>query len=467
MESESRLKIAIFIATLFMFIEIIGGYIASSLAIYSDAAHLLSDIAGFMIALYAAFVTKRKKCSIRTFGYDRAEVIGSIFSILCLWFVTVYLLFCASFRAWDWFQGRGIEIDGKFMFYTALFGVFVNIVLINVFHSEHMGLTHDHSHDHELSYDIIDENGGSFRDVESPCHECENDSHSDHDHSHSHVESHTHSHDNHTYAQIEAVEVAPASVPTHAPQTAAFLSPLRAGSLKPTMSAVKPSASKPMDSALKYKVMDDFADDNSPFRSSPVPAALTNASTSLAKTANISTPTSTSMLINERTSLLSTANAQNTNTNGNCNNHDHGHNHSNGHDHAHENSLHEQHTDTTDTHHHHGHGEDSNLKAAFLHVVTDMIQSIGVAIAGAVVWWRPQWGIVDPLCTFLFSALVMLSTFSLFRAQMNILMEGVPEHVCSRSINIVVVLVLLVVSYYDCDFFIYLFIYLCLIICID
>ena len=429
MESQSRLKIAIVIATVFMLIEIIGGYIASSLAIYSDAAHLLSDIAGFMIALYAAFVTKRQKCSIRTFGYDRAEVIGSIFSILCLWLVTIYLLFCASFRAWDWFQGNDIQIDGKFMFYTALFGVFVNIVLINVFHSEHVGLTHDHSHDHELSYDIIDES--RFNDIETPCHDCENDDLTDHNHTHSHTESHTHSHDNHSYTQVEGIEVKPASVSAEAPQAAAFLSPLRAGSLKPNMSAVKPSASKPMDSALKYKVMDDFADDSSPFRSSPIPASLPAINSSATKS-----PAST--IINERTALLSTATAQATNGN-----HDHQHNHSNGHDHEHANSYqtnghrsgnHEEHTATPDSHNHghgHGHGEDSNLKAAFLHVVTDMIQSIGVAIAGAVVWWRPAWGIVDPLCTFLFSALVMVSTLSLFRAQMNILMEGVPEHVCA------------------------------------
>jgi zinc transporter 2 len=38
---------------LFMFCEIIGGYLANSLAIMTDAAHMLSDVAGFMISYFA------------------------------------------------------------------------------------------------------------------------------------------------------------------------------------------------------------------------------------------------------------------------------------------------------------------------------------------------------------------------------------------------------------------------------
>ena len=50
---------------------------------------------------------------------------------------------------------------------------------------------------------------------------------------------------------------------------------------------------------------------------------------------------------------------------------------------------------------------DVNIEAAYLHVVTDLIQSIGVALAGLVIWICPTMQVFDPICTFLFSGLVM------------------------------------------------------------
>lgn len=72
---------------------------------------------------------------------------------------------------------------------------------------------------------------------------------------------------------------------------------------------------------------------------------------------------------------------------------------------------------------------DVNMEAAYLHVLTDLIQSVGVAIAGFVVWWRPDWEIADPVCTLLFSILVLYSTVGLIGRVIAILFEGVPAHV--------------------------------------
>eukprot|EP01032_Pedospumella_encystans_P034007 gene34007-38438_t len=58
MEKETRLKLAICLSLVFMCIEIAGGYLANSIAIFSDAAHLLTDIAGFAIALIATIAAK-------------------------------------------------------------------------------------------------------------------------------------------------------------------------------------------------------------------------------------------------------------------------------------------------------------------------------------------------------------------------------------------------------------------------
>lgn len=318
MNSETRLKLAIIIATIFMLVEIAGGYIAESLAIYSDAAHLLSDIAGFAIALYAAMASKRPKCNLRTFGYDRAEVLGALCSIFFLWIVTLYLLFLATFRAIDWFIGNDVPINGKIMFYTALFGVFVNIVLIYVFHAEHGGLTHCHDH-------------------ESPPHENCNGSHD--------IEIQQLSHDH-----------------SHSGQVASY-------------------------------------------QGQSLPVSSTNGN---------------SLSSNELTPMLPSSQSHD-------HSHEHGHNNI---DHDHSNHQHNHKIESNHNHDHsHGHGHDSNVAAAALHVLTDMIQSIGVAIAGALVWWKPNWQIADPLCTLMFSLLVMYSTLPLFFSEMNILMEGAPAHV--------------------------------------
>ncbi|KAJ1560869.1 hypothetical protein HK405_005670, partial [Cladochytrium tenue] len=49
---------------------------------------------------------------------------------------------------------------------------------------------------------------------------------------------------------------------------------------------------------------------------------------------------------------------------------------------------------------------DVNIRSAAVHVIGDLISSIGVVIASVVIMVRPDWTAVDPVCTFLFSVLV-------------------------------------------------------------
>jgi zinc transporter 2 len=69
------------------------------------------------------------------------------------------------------------------------------------------------------------------------------------------------------------------------------------------------------------------------------------------------------------------------------------------------------------------------MESAYLHVITDLIQSIGVAIAGLIIWVKPNWQIMDPICTFIFSILVLYSTIPLVMRVFHIFMEGTPSHV--------------------------------------
>lgn len=75
------------------------------------------------------------------------------------------------------------------------------------------------------------------------------------------------------------------------------------------------------------------------------------------------------------------------------------------------------------------HGENLNVRAAIIHMIGDAIQSAGVIIAAVIIYCKPEWTIADPICTFLFSILVLITTVPIFCDCMTILMENAPEDV--------------------------------------
>lgn len=68
--------------------------------------------------------------------------------------------------------------------------------------------------------------------------------------------------------------------------------------------------------------------------------------------------------------------------------------------------------------------EDINLRAALIHVLGDLIQSIGVLVASGLIWYNDSWRLADPICTLLFSIIVIISTLFISRDILRILMEG-------------------------------------------
>lgn len=55
-----------------------------------------------------------------------------------------------------------------------------------------------------------------------------------------------------------------------------------------------------------------------------------------------------------------------------------------------------------------------NIKAAVVHIMGDMVQSIGVITAALIVKYKPEWQYADPICTYIFSVLVMMTTVPIF-----------------------------------------------------
>ena len=141
-----KLAFAASLALLFMGVETIGGIIAGSLAIITDAAHLLADVSGFIVSLFAIYYASKESGKPFSYGYHRIEVLGALISVLTIWLVTGILVWEAVGRILD-----PQPIDGKIMTILAIIGILINIILMLVLggHGHGHGHSHDHSHAHD------------------------------------------------------------------------------------------------------------------------------------------------------------------------------------------------------------------------------------------------------------------------------------------------------------------------------
>ncbi|NXX40674.1 ZNT3 protein, partial [Tricholaema leucomelas] len=69
----------------------------------------------------------------------------------------------------------------------------------------------------------------------------------------------------------------------------------------------------------------------------------------------------------------------------------------------------------------------TSIRAAFIHVVGDLLQSIGVLVAATIIYFKPQCKIADPISTLFFAIFVLGSTFTILRDVFRVLMEGSPR----------------------------------------
>lgn len=123
---------------------------------------------------------------------------------------------------------------------------------------------------------------------------------------------------------------------------------------------------------------------------------------------------------------------------GHTHSHTHSHGHSHGHTHDHSGHLHEAgcshdgsnvhiHEDTSE--HEHKSSKSLNMRAAVIHVLGDAIQSVGVIIAGIVIYFKPEYAKADPICTLMFSVIVMFTTIPIIKDCIRVLMEGTPDEI--------------------------------------
>ncbi|KAJ6940630.1 hypothetical protein NC651_006690 [Populus alba x Populus x berolinensis] len=276
--SMRKLWIAVALCVVFMSAEVAGGIKANSLAILTDAAHLLSDVAAFAISLFSFWAAGWEATPRQSYGFVRIEVLGALVSIQLIWLLAGILVYEAIVRL---IHDTG-EVDGFLMFLVAAFGLLVNIVMALV-------LGHDHGHDHDHNHGT-----GHSHGMTVTAHHRHDDEHPKHAGNHP-----KHSKDEHRHAHEEHVE--------------------------PLLDKKEARHEK--------------------------------------KQRNI------------------------------------------------------------------------NVQGAYIHVLGDSIQSIGVMIGGAIIWYKPEWKIVDLICTLFFSVIVLGTTIKMLRNILDVLMESTPREIDATKIE--------------------------------
>lgn len=317
-QKDARTKIifAVMLCCLFMIIEFLGGYMAGSLAIMTDAAHLASDFVSFVIGLLAIWISSRAPDQNMSFGYKRIEVIGALVSILAIWILTGFLAIVACQRLFS----NDFDLDSDTMMIIAGIGILINIAMAFILHGSSLfSGSHGHSHGAASVFGASDAEGGGRGGQQHH-----------HSHSHSHIHSST------------TRRGSAASSPTHGRQ-----------------SHLSESGNSGAGAGVGV--------------GNPLPA-------------DVSVSTSADIVKQQHTRHEGTTPASA------C-----------------------------------GQEQNLNLRAAVIHVLGDLVQSVGVFVAAIIIKFYPNAKLADPLCTLLFSVIVIFTTVNLFKESVCVLLDSVPK----------------------------------------
>ncbi|KAL0772208.1 hypothetical protein Bca101_037359 [Brassica carinata] len=153
-----KLCFVVVLCILFMSIEVVGGIKANSLAILTNATHLLTDVAAFSISMLSLWASSWEANPRQSYGFFRIEILGALVSIQLIWLLTGILVYEAITRL---IQQTNDDVDGFFMVLVAAFGLVVNIIMIVVLGHDHgNGHCHSHSHNHEHGHGVHDHDHG-------------------------------------------------------------------------------------------------------------------------------------------------------------------------------------------------------------------------------------------------------------------------------------------------------------------
>lgn len=119
---KKSLLIVLCLSGTYLIAEVIGGIVTNSLALLADAAHMLTDVVGLLLAFIAIKIGEKKADPSRTYGYYRTEILAAVINAVVLLGISIYVLF----EAYQRFQNPP-EVQSKSMLIVAGIGLLVNV----------------------------------------------------------------------------------------------------------------------------------------------------------------------------------------------------------------------------------------------------------------------------------------------------------------------------------------------------
>lgn len=130
--NASALAKALALTGTFLVAEVVGGLLTGSLALLSDAAHMMTDTVGLAIALAAVHIGARPADNRRTFGYRRFEILAASANAILLFAAAAYILYEGIQRFLN-----PVAIETLPMLGIAVLGLVVNLISMRILAGGH------------------------------------------------------------------------------------------------------------------------------------------------------------------------------------------------------------------------------------------------------------------------------------------------------------------------------------------
>ncbi len=148
MRAQRRtLLFSFLIITVFMLVEAVGGVLTHSLALLSDAGHMLSDAAALGATLLAFKIGEKQANQQKTFGYKRFEILVAGANGATLIIIALMIMYEAIGR---FTTPQAVASKGMLM--IAIMGLLVNLLVAWLLHRGGAAHTHEHSNDNDNAH---------------------------------------------------------------------------------------------------------------------------------------------------------------------------------------------------------------------------------------------------------------------------------------------------------------------------
>jgi len=130
--NRRRLFAVLALTGTYLIAEIIGGLLTNSLALLSDAGHMLTDVAALLLALIAIHFAERPADPRRSYGYHRLEILAALFNGVTLLLITAFIVYEAIARL-----QQPPAVQGLGLLVIASGGLLVNLASAAILHRGH------------------------------------------------------------------------------------------------------------------------------------------------------------------------------------------------------------------------------------------------------------------------------------------------------------------------------------------